>query len=66
MREGLAIVERSVAEREQLLLEAVVWLTKSLREERRRLLQRLAEVEEQLQVLSSKVAGAPPGGTGER
>lgn len=66
MREGLAIVERSVAEREQLLLEAVVWLTKSLREERRRLLQRLAEVEEQLQMLSSRVVGAPPGGNDER
>ena len=60
MREQLLMIERSVEERERLLLDVVVSMAKSLREERQRLLQRLAELDGQLHVLASNFEARPP------
>jgi hypothetical protein len=48
--------ESSLEEREHRLIDAVVSLTKSLRDERERLASRLAEVEHELSVLAVKLA----------
>jgi hypothetical protein len=50
----------SIDERERLLLDVVVSLTKALRDERDRLRRRLAEVEEELEALPFRL-GARPG-----
>ena len=51
----------SIDERERLLLDVVIALTKALRDERDRLSRRLAEVEEELESLPFKLgrSGAP-------
>lgn len=60
MREGLGIVERTVEERERLLLDVVVSLARALRDERDRLDRRLAEVDEQLRLLGNLVIASRP------
>jgi hypothetical protein len=52
----------TIEEREQRLIDLVVSLAKSLRDERERLAARLAEVEHELSILSSKLQAqaAPP------
>jgi len=49
----------AVDERERLLIEAVVTLARSLRDERDRLAGRLREVESQLQSLTSRLEPGP-------
>ncbi|MGH7314127.1 MAG: hypothetical protein ACREJV_13205 [Candidatus Rokuibacteriota bacterium] len=50
----------AVDERERLLIEAVVTLARSLRDERDRLAGRLREVESELQSLTSRLEPGPP------
>ena len=51
----------SVEERERRLIQAVVALARSLRDERDRLAARLREVERELSALSGKLDAAEPG-----
>jgi hypothetical protein len=46
------------SERERLLIEAVVTLARTLRDERDRLAERLREVEQELNALSSRLEGS--------
>jgi len=56
----------SVEERERRLIQAVVALARSLRDERDRLAARLREVERELNALSGKLdTGEPGGGAGD-
>ncbi len=54
----------SVEERERRLIEAVVALARSLRDERDRLAARLREVERELNALSGKLDAGDPGPPG--
>ena len=53
------MMDSTVSQSEQRLLEQVVSLARSLRDERERLARRLAELERELSVLASKLDGQP-------
>ena len=59
MLRSLRMLDSTVSQSEQRLLEQVVSLARSLRDERERLARRLAELERELSVLASRLDGQP-------